>query len=119
VYYVAPDGTTNSTDLGLSPHDFHIIPSGQDLYCVSFVSKDTGPSKLVKIPSEFFANVLDDILIVQSGEFHEPICGIQDNGELFLVHWDGTNCLTHKITDGQYRWLEHAVFAPVSLPTQP
>lgn len=41
-------------DLGLSPLDFHIIPSDQDLYVVQFVSRWVGPSKPLKVPKGSF-----------------------------------------------------------------
>ncbi len=64
--------STDCTDLGLSPHDFHVIPPNQDLYVVQWVSKDTGPSRLLKVPRAFFANLQGDILVVRSGEFDDP-----------------------------------------------
>jgi hypothetical protein len=119
VYCISPDGSATNTNLGLGPHDFHIVPVDQDLYCVRYVQKTEGPSKLLKAPKEFFVNVVDDILIVQSGEFYDRALEQMENGDLFLVHWDGACFITQRITDQQQRWLEHAVFAPVSLPANP
>ncbi len=42
VYHIAPDGTTDTTDLGLSPHDFHVLPPNQDLYVVHSFRKTRG-----------------------------------------------------------------------------
>lgn len=124
VYHIAPDGTTDTTDLGLSPHDFHVIPPNQDLYVVQFVPKDEGPSRLLKVPRAFFANLQGDILIVQSGEFDGPLTLLPSNGELFVVHWAGTAFDVTRITDGKPpevdpRQFEHAVFAPLSIPSIP
>jgi hypothetical protein len=124
VYHIAPDGTTDTTDLGLSPHDFHVIPPNQDLYVIQFVPKDEGPSRLLKVPRAFFANLQGDILIVQSGEFHHPETLVQSNGELFVGHWTGAAFTTTRITDGKGRQadprqFEHAVFAPMSIPSNP
>lgn len=40
-------------------------------------------------------------------------------GHLFLVHWDGATFLTMRITDDEPRYLEHGVFTPLSLATEP
>jgi hypothetical protein len=68
---------------------------------------------------DYFANVTGDLVIIQSGEF--PADGQTPDGALFLVHWDSTTStfLKMKITDSTPRHLEHSVFAPLSLPTNP
>jgi len=37
----------------------------------------------------------------------------------FFGHWDGTAFRTIQITDDEPRFLEHGVFTPLSLATEP
>jgi hypothetical protein len=123
VFTVSPAGDTNFVNLGMSPHDFHIIPENQDFYYLNLWPNgdmnEEGPTELVKIPREFFANMIGDILVVQCGEFSDPEDGRDGTGHLFVVHWTGSEYLTSRIPppSQQQRKIEHSVFAPISLPT--
>jgi hypothetical protein len=95
--------------LGIRPYDFHIVPQGQDLYCIVYNSD--APSLLLKIPREFFANVADDGLVVDSGE-DDVQARLPAKGALYLVHRNDTAFQCMRITDFATWQLEHAVFAP-------
>jgi hypothetical protein len=116
VFTVSTNGGTSTVDLGISPHDFHIIPPNQDFYYLDFGSS----TKLVKIPRDFFANMIGDMVVVQCGEWgmDDPLGYRDSTGQLFVVHWTGTTNLTVRIPppNQDQRTIEHSVFAPISLP---
>ena len=115
IYAVSADGSLQETTLGIHAYDLHIIPQSQDLYWVKLLSRDVGQSTLYKVQRGFFDNITDDVLLVQSGEIWWA-----ETGNLFLVHWNGSAFVSMGIVDdNETRQLEHAVFAPLSLPTNP
>ncbi|MBE7499175.1 MAG: hypothetical protein HS113_02480 [Verrucomicrobiales bacterium] len=126
LHVIGPQGGHSSTDLGITIFDLHTVAPAQSLYCLEFRYKAgtvnwpdhyTGQSRLLKVSPEFFSNIAGDILLVRSGEA-TPVAYSPD-GALFLLRWDGTRYVSLQVSDDLPRILEHAVFAPVSLPATP
>ena len=107
IYAIDPGGTATVYDLGICDvEDIDLIPSGQNLYGLSFVQD--GTSTVFKVPASNFASFAGDILITQEG----------GPPALFVVHWDGGRFVVRRIqTFGTV--LEHVTFAPIDIPGQP
>jgi hypothetical protein len=123
IHLVDPQGGHTSMALGMPVFDMHLVPVGQPLYCLDFRFKPgtlgwssyfIGSSRLLKVGSDFFTNIPGDILLISSGE--APVVDHLPNGALFLLHWTGSRYVTLQVSDDLPRIIEHAVFAPVSLP---
>jgi hypothetical protein len=112
IYTVSTNGTVASYFLGMDVDSFHLIPSGQDLYCVDFHQAD---SILLRLPANLFVNYRGDVLAVQAGETGVP-------PKLFIIHWNGCQFVTHAISlldffiDGVF---EKVTFAPLQIQSTP
>jgi hypothetical protein len=107
--------TTNYTGKGISPEDFDIIPSGQDLYvCGNSYNNNSGV--ILKLDRRYFTDNIGDLLITDSGEFSPPNCGT-----LYIAHWNQTRNsfdIKHVYYHGYSSTtrIEHVTFAPLQFP---
>jgi hypothetical protein len=111
IHAINTNGAVATFALGIAPEDFDLIPTNQDLYLCD-------PNQgLFKMSRSLFTNYVGDLLITQSGDGNQGIT----MPTLFIVHWDGTNFVTHSIfgADLGVSQLEHVTFAPINLPSQP
>jgi hypothetical protein len=102
----------------VSPSDFDLVKTNQDLYCSLQQPNITDEGLVLKVPRTFLTNCLGSILITQSGEnvpFLAPA-----NGKLCFVHWDSakSNFVSHSVFAPfvTERIFEHSGFAPADLP---
>ena len=95
---------------GISPEDFDIIRTNQDLYAC-----DPGSHDIVKLPASLLSGYVGDLVVTQAGEFGGP-------ARLFIVHWDGASFIARAITYERPNFpagtfgLEHVTFAPIDIP---
>ena len=54
--------------------------------------------------------------ILQPGKFYRNGLPDVENGELFVAHWYGNELQTQEIADDTRHQLEHALFAPLTIP---
>jgi len=112
VYSINTNGTVASFRLDIEPEDFDIIPANQDLYACD------PNGTIVRVSQSMFTNSIGDLLITQAGEFDAS-----HPSAMFIVHWNGSTFTARRMTylraDGSPGQLEHASFAPISLPTIP
>ncbi len=114
IYAVATNGTFTANILNIDADTFRLIPTNQDLYCVQFRGAYGLESSLLKIPREFFRRYVNDILVLQAGEF------APDHPILFILHWNGSTFEVDSIDLWHYfpndGFFEKAAFAPISMP---
>jgi hypothetical protein len=96
-YTVAPDGTTASFSLGISPESIAIVEKGQNFYAAAYAQQAVFGS-----PPEPFANVVGDIVAAQ--EFP---------GVISLIKWTGTKFVTRVIA--QIGHVEQIIFTTAGL----
>jgi hypothetical protein len=107
IYAISTNGSVESFDLGISPEDFDLIRSNQDLYIV-----DQSEPQLVKLSSSLLSGYHDALLITQEGAFVPD-----QQAKLFIVQWDNTGLkfVIRRISYYQGGWFEHVTFAPINL----
>jgi hypothetical protein len=96
----AAGNIADQRELGISPEDIEIIPTGEN-----FVGVDFGGKQLLGAPTSAFAGMVGDFLIAQ-----------EDGGILWHVRWDpaSSNFQTEQVAQVE-QW-EHVTFAPVGFP---
>jgi RHS repeat-associated protein len=98
---VAPNGTTASYSLGITPEDIDIIPSNENFFGV-----DYGGSRIWGAPAAMFAEMAGDVLVAQ-----------ELPGILWHVRWNGTAFEKRELARVT-QW-EHVTFSPAAIVEVP
>ncbi|HEX9986266.1 MAG TPA: discoidin domain-containing protein [Thermoanaerobaculia bacterium] len=98
---IAPDGTTATYSLGITPEDIDIIPANENFFGVDFSG-----ARVMGAPAAMFAEMVGDVLVAQ-----------EHPGILWHVRWNGTAFEKRELARVN-QW-EHVTFSPAAIAEVP